>query len=74
VKKDDESPEAPSDQPQDRQAPDTPWLSNRLTEAEIEALRQNKKDSLAYAQRMFFPNARIHRAKEDAAEEPKDRG
>lgn len=68
MKKNDASPEAPSDQPQEQQAPDTPWLSNRLTEAEIEALRQNKKDSLAYAQRMFFPNAKIHRAKGDSAD------
>ena len=68
MKKDDESPEAPSDQPQDRQAPDTPQLSDRLTEAEIEALRQNQSEALAYAQKAFFPNAKIHRAKGDSAD------
>ncbi len=57
----------------EQQAPDTPWLSNRLTEAEIEALRQNKKESLAYAQKMFFPNARIHRAGDDSPEAPNDK-
>lgn len=43
-------------------APDVPWLTERLTEAEIEALRQNKKDSLAYGQKVFFPNAKIRKA------------
>lgn len=51
----------PSDQAQQQPVPDTPWLTERLTEAEIEALRQDKKDSLAYAQQVFFPKARIHR-------------
>lgn len=67
MKKDDATQPAPSEQAQ-QPAPATPWL----TEAEIEALRQDKKESLAYAQKMFFPNARIHRAKEDPTEEPKE--
>ena len=73
MKKGDESPPAPSDQaPPEQPAPDTPWLTERLTEAEIEALRRNKEEALAYGQKMFFPNARIHRVKEGPPEEPKE--
>lgn len=52
----------PSDQAQQQPAPDTPWLSDRLTEAEIEALRQNQSEALAYAQKVYFPKAKIHKA------------
>ena len=50
----------------------TPWLSNRLTEAEIEALRQDQSEALAYAQKVFFPNAKIHRATDTDPEVSKD--
>ena len=42
--------------------PNTSLVSERLTNSEIESLRQDKKDSLAYAQKAFFPKAKIHKA------------
>jgi orotate phosphoribosyltransferase-like protein len=37
-------------------------VSERLTNSEIESLRQHKKESLAYMQKNYFPNAKIHQA------------
>ncbi len=70
MKKDDESPPAPSDQVPEQPAPETPWLTERLTEAEIEALRQDQNEASTYLQKVF-PKARIHRAGNDFPEEPK---
>jgi hypothetical protein len=56
---------------QEQPAPDTPWLTERLTEAEIEALRKDQDEALTYAQKAFFPNARIHRVGDDSTEAPK---
>lgn len=67
----DETPAAPNDQAQQQPAPNQPWPAERLTEAEIEALRQNQREAFAYAQKVFFPNARVHRAGEDSTEAPK---
>jgi hypothetical protein len=39
-----------------------PWLSDRLTQAEIESLRQDQNEALDYAQKVF-PGLKIHRAK-----------
>lgn len=51
--------------------PDTPWLTERLTEAEIEALRQDQNEAIAYVKKVYYPNLRIHRAGQDSTEEPK---
>lgn len=40
----------------------TSLVSERLTNSEIESLRQDKKDSLAYGQKAFFPKAKIRKA------------
>jgi hypothetical protein len=40
----------------------TSSVSERLTNSEIESLRQHKKESLAYMQKNYFPNAKIHQA------------
>jgi len=70
MKKDDANPSALIDQAQDRPAPDTPRLSERLTEAEIEALRQDQREASAYLQKAY-PSLKIHRAGDDSPEEPK---
>lgn len=44
------------------QKPSTSLVSNRLTDSELESLRQDQNEALDYAQRVYFPNARIHRA------------
>lgn len=44
-----------------------------IAEAETEALRQGKRDSLAYAEKAFFPNAWIHQAGKDSEVEPEGR-
>lgn len=41
--------------------PGTSLVSERLTNSEIESLRQDKKDSLAYAQKAYFPKAKVRR-------------
>lgn len=66
----DESPAAPSDEAQEQPVPDTPWLTERLTEAEIEALRKDQDEALAYAQKIY-PGLRIHRASERSRDNPK---
>jgi len=68
---DDASPSAPSDEAQQQPVPDTPWLTERLTEAEIEALRQDQNEAIAYVKKVYYPNLRIHRAGQDSTEEPK---
>lgn len=60
----------PSDQEQQQLVANTPWLSDRLTEAEIEALRQDQSDALDSLQKAY-PNLRIHQAGEARPEEPK---
>lgn len=70
MKKEPASQPVPCDEAQQPPAIDTPWLSERLTEAEIEALRQNQREASAYAQKAYFPNVRIHRAGEVSPEEP----
>jgi hypothetical protein len=64
MQKEDENPAAPKDEVQKQPAPDAPPLSERLTEAEIEALRRNQREAFAYAREAFFPTARIHQAGE----------
>lgn len=39
--------------------PDTSSDPNRLTQSEVEQLRQNQKEALAYAQKRYFPGARL---------------
>lgn len=39
--------------------PDTSSDPNRLTKSEVEQLKLDKKESLAYAQKRYFPGARL---------------
>lgn len=73
MKKDDPRPEAPNDLEQPQPAPDTPWLSERLTETEIKALRQDQNETLDFLQKAY-PNLKVHRAVDDSPEEPNDKG
>lgn len=41
------------------QKPSTSSDSNRLTKSEVEQLRRNQKEALAYAQKRYFPGARL---------------
>ena len=70
MKKDEANPLAPSGLAQAGPAPDTPWLTERLTEAEIEALRQDQREAIAYVQKTYYPNLRISRVKDDLPEGP----
>lgn len=63
MKKDGASPSAPSDQEQQQPAPKVPWLPERLTEAEIEALRQDQNEALESLQKAY-PSLKVHRAGE----------
>lgn len=57
-----DSSEPPGEGPAAPEEP-VPWLSDRLTDAEIEALKKDQEEALDYAQKAYFPKARIHRAK-----------
>jgi len=39
--------------------PSTTLISERLTSSEIESLKQNQKEAIAYAQKAYFPKAKI---------------
>ena len=71
MKDTDEGPASPRDEAQQQPVPDTPWLTERLTEAEIEALRQDQNEAIAYVKKVYYPDLRIQRAGEDSTEGPK---
>ena len=71
MKKDEASQPAANDEEQHQPAPESPWLSERLTEAEIEELKQDQIEANAYLQKAY-PNLKIHRAPEVTPEAQKD--